>query len=90
MTHLTWMKSISKMLSIFKNKHSATFLISSRGKIISDRIFHCPIVVLLDSVPVAGKKFQILFKGKRQIKIKSSIPLYSLDIQSIVNKVLLF
>lgn len=84
------MKSISKMLSTFKNKPTATFLISSRGKIIiSDRIFHCPIVIFSDSVPVAGK-FQILFKGKRQIEIKSSIPLYSLDIQSIVNKVLLF
>lgn len=77
------------MLSTFKNKPTATFLISSRGKIISDRIFHCPIVIFSDSVPAAGK-FQILFKGKRQIEIKSSIPLYSLDIQSIVNKVLLF
>lgn len=56
MIHSDLEKSIGKMQLIFKNKDTAICLISPRGKIISNRIFHCPVVLRISSSCWSEKK----------------------------------
>lgn len=66
MIHFDLDKSICKMQLIFKNKDTAICLISPRGKIISDRIFHCPVVLRISCScrrKKERKKFPILLQG---------------------------
>ena len=72
-------KHRQKALDVKKQAHYYLPVLP-RGKIISNRIFHCPVVALLESVPVSGGKniFQS-FPTIKEIKMKSSTPLYSLD-----------